>query len=280
MSIRLRVIAPMGLLAYLRAYCPSYPSVKALKRAIDQKQCRVNGRVERFSTHQLGREDLIELSLTPIKKEELSTILYEDEELIAYNKPPFILSTPPSSLYPVHRLDKETSGVLLFAKTLEAQTAIHHLFKSRQIVKGYLAIVDGVVKKKQWTCDNFLGKKECYEGGTVYGSVSPHLGKRAVTHFWCLKSDKGASLLFCRPITGRTHQIRSHLKLAGHPILEDWQYAKQFTCTYKSKRHLLHAHFLSLYNKRIFAPLFEDFQAACTDLFKLKKPILADLFHG
>ncbi len=281
MSIQLRVKASMRLLAYLRAYCPSYSSVKALKRAIDHKRCKINGRVERFSTHQVNQGDVIEIALGPIEKQESPLVLGEEEQYVAYNKPPYVLSQPPQKdLFSVHRLDKETSGVLLFAKTLEAQEQIGQLFKDRRVEKTYLAVVDGRIEKKQWTCDNFLGKKESYEGGAIYGPVSPRIGKRAVTHFWCLKTTEKASLLLCQPITGRTHQIRSHLKTAKHPILGDWQYGRQFTSSYEPKRHLLHAYSLFIYNKRIIAPLFEDFRAACADLFKLKKPTLADLLHG
>ncbi len=270
----------MGLLAYLRAHCPSYPSVKGLKRAIDQKQCKINGRVECFSTHPLRVGDLIELNFSSISKEKLTQVLYEDERLIAYNKPPYVISEPPNGLFSVHRLDKETSGVLLFAKTLKAQTEINYLFKTRQVIKGYLAIVDGVINKKQWTSDNFLGKKQVYQGGVIYGLVPPHLGKRALTHFRCLQATKGATLLFCEPVTGRTHQIRAQLKAEGHPVLGDWQYSKKFNCSYESKRHLLHACTLSIAGLNFVAPLFEDFIAACADLFNRKEPILADLLHG
>jgi 23S rRNA-/tRNA-specific pseudouridylate synthase len=265
---QLRVEAPMSLLSYLRAYFPSYPSVKALKRAIDQKQCKVNGRVERFSTHPLRKGDLIELELSDLPKALPPTVLYEDEELIAYNKSAYVVSDPPSHLFAIHRLDKETTGVLLYAKSVEAEGKFSALFAERQVKKQYLALVDGLVKNPSWSCHNFLGKTQSYQGGAIYGSVAPRLGKEALTHFTCLETTSEASFVLCHPVTGRTHQIRSHLQSAKHPVLGDWHYASRFQCPYKARRYLLHAHQIEIAGRQITAPCPEDFRLAYAEIFK------------
>lgn len=266
MLIKLKVEAPMSLLAYLRAHCPSYPSVKALKRAIDRKQCKINGCVERFSTHPVRKGDILEINLEKSPESVKSVVLYEDDSIIAYNKSPHTLSDPPKGLFAVHRLDKETSGVLLFAKDLKSQERICALFAERKIEKQYLALVDGAVEKERWTEENLLGKIQSFDGGAIYGSV-PY-GKNAITHFQCLKKTDYASLVLCKPVTGRTHQIRAHLKESGHPILGDWHYSSRFRCSFEPRRHLLHAYSLNFPGTQIIAPLLEDFQAAYATLFK------------
>lgn len=268
MKVKLKVETPMGLLSYLRAYHPSYPSVKALKRAIDQKQCRVNGCVERFSTHLLKPGDRIEIALTDPPQVIPLAVLYENEEFIAYNKSPYLVSHPPEEYLIVHRLDKETSGVLIFAKDAKSQEKLSRLFAKRQVSKTYLALVDGKVEKENWTCVHYLGKKESYEGGAIYGPVSPSVGKKAITEFHLLRASQEASLVLCLPVTGRTHQIRAHLKISGHPILGDWHYARSFKCAYQPKRHLLHAYKLVISDVPITAPLFEDFKEAYAKIFQ------------
>ncbi len=258
----------MSLLSYLRAHLPSCPSVKAIKRAIDHKLCKINGSVERFSTHPLKKGDLIELQLLGDLPKTVPTLLYEDEELLVYNKSAYTLSDSPKQLFAVHRLDKETTGVLLYAKTLASQEKFSALFAERKVHKKYLALVDGQVQKRSFSCHNFLGKKQSYEGGALYGPVSRSLGKEALTHFERLEETALCSLLLCSPITGRTHQIRSHLKTAGHPVLGDWQYAHSFRCPYPARRYLLHAHKLEIADRLFVAPVPQDFMTAYAELFQ------------
>ena len=250
-----------------------YPSVKAIKRAIDAKQCTINGRVELFSTHRVRTGDRVEIMLSVAKSDLRAPILFEDAELIAYDKPAGKTSESFEGYFLVHRLDKETSGVILFAKTPQMRDLLIALFSSRKMDKEYLAICDGKIAQKKWVCDDFLGKKAAYEGGSLYGKVPKEKGKRAITHFELLTSCETASYVRAKPITGRTHQVRVHLKERGHPILGDWQYGKQFKSLLHPKRHLLHAHQLSFTHPltkeklKICAPLPKDFLEAQKVLF-------------
>ncbi len=256
------------LLAYLREQCPDAPSVKSLKRAIEEKRCTINGRVETFSTHRVSTGDEVEIEIHREKKVELKLhLLWEDEALIAYDKPAGWVSDPKNfDGYLIHRLDKETSGVLLVAKSKPVLDQMIELFRQRQVEKTYWAIVDGVVKEKQGKIFTRLAPKNHFQGQTVYGSAAQ--GKLAETRWIKLAQAPQVSLLECYPLTGRTHQIRVHLKEIGHPIIGDYQYTKQFKCSYKAPRHLLHAlaiafpHPLSKKKLTLKAPIPPDFLAA------------------
>lgn len=258
---------PDKLLGFLRANCPDAPSVKAIKRAIDAKQCKVNGRVECFSTYPLRVGDRVELNLSVPKKPSKMKILHEDEKLVAFNKPAGLVTEAPDKLFLVHRLDKETSGVLLCAKSEEAQKHYIALFAERKVEKRYLALCDGHVAANEWTVENFLIKKSDYDGGALYGSTPAKGGKKAITSFRCLGRGKDCTLLICRPVTGRTHQIRVHLKESGYPILGDWQYNRSFLSTYPAARHLLHSREIRIDGLKIIAPLPHDFVEALERLF-------------
>lgn len=253
------------LLTFLKEHLPSYPSVKAIKRAIEAGQCKINGKVETFSTHPVKKGDQIEIILDLKRPIFVSKILSEDENLLVLNKAPGVASKELSEFFLVHRLDKQTSGVILFAKTLAMRNALDDLFRKRKIHKTYLALCDGFVKEKEWTVDNYLEKKASYQGGSLYGKAPKGKGKRAITHFTCKKTCPAASLVEARPITGRTHQIRIHLKGHGHPVLGDYQYEKKFICSMQPPRLMLHSweiRFEHPFRHEIVswkAPLFEDF---------------------
>jgi len=256
----------MKLLAFLRERWPSAPSVKALKRAIDGKRCTINGRIETFSTHALSKGDRVEIEL--IETQQLTlTILYEDDAIVVCNKPAGMLSDNrnfPAKL--VHRLDKETSGVLILAKTESVCDKMIEAFAQRRVKKEYLAIVDGAVLKKEGKIVSRLAKKHSYEGQTIYASALQ--GEEAITHWKCLGVGKKESLLLCEPVTGRTHQLRVHLKEMGHPILGDTQYAKKFSSPLSVHRQMLHAYRISFPHPEtsqkieVMAPLPDDFLEA------------------
>ena len=273
----------MRLLQFLREKCPEASSVKSLKRAIDGKLCTVNNRVETFSSYALEEGDsviLLEAVKDAVKNVKV-TVLFEDKDLVIINKPaglvsdirsirPCLTITGPLEL--VHRLDKETTGVLILAKTKEAKEAMIALFKERTIRKVYLAIVDGVVAKDEGLIDKHLGKKHAYQGQTVYGVVDEKKGLRAITYWKCLKRAKVASVVCCEPYTGRTHQLRVHLSAMGHPILGDSQYGKKFLCGLKPRRNLLHAYSVTFKHPmtgkeiKVKAPIPADFKLALEEL--------------
>lgn len=121
----------------------------------------------------------------------------------------------------IHRLDAETSGILLFAKSPGALQTYSDIFESRRMQKRYLAVVRGEPKKEEWSCDAKLGPDPREIGRH---RVDPKAGKAAETQFKVLERRPGLALIEARPITGRTHQIRLHLTHAGLPIVGDTLY--------------------------------------------------------
>jgi 23S rRNA pseudouridine955/2504/2580 synthase len=279
--------AGMRLLQFLREKCPEAPSVKTIKRAIDGKLCTVNHHIETFSSYILEENDIVILDKNAFEKRKtvLETkipVLFEDKDLLIINKPAGLISENRAlktclpnlkeTLELVHRLDKETSGVLIVAKTHQAKEKMIALFKVRGVRKLYLAIVDGVLNKEEGKIDNFLGKKRAFQGQTVYGSSEKNKGVRAITFWSCLSRSKTASFVCCEPLTGRTHQLRVHLSEMGHPILGDAQYGKKFICPYKPHRNLLHAysvvfiHPITGQEIKIIAPIPADFKQALSEI--------------
>lgn len=191
-------------------------------------------------------------------------ILYEDDDLLVLNKPPGISVHPslhePSgtladallSSFPelrgvgdparpgiVHRLDKDTSGVLVVAKNQEAYAELKELFRSRKIEKEYTAIVAGRVKAPRGTITLPIGRVGMRRG--VEGPGRP-LGKvrEAITNFVVRRRFRDATLLALHPKTGRMHQLRVHLAAIGHPVLGDKLYGGKHALL-RASRQMLHA---------------------------------------
>lgn len=254
-------------------------SARQIKQLIDTGNCQINGKVERFSSRHIGTGDRIvfhvpkKATLTPCLATFYSPdrVLYADDEFIIYDKPAGFSSDDPrllsfirqfdlqakSAACPTqspnaqlaHRLDRETTGALIFSRNTIAGEAIFNLFKLRQIKKTYLAIVDGIPESSHGTIENFLGKLAVYQGQTLYGEISQGKGGlRARTIWRRKKSGQECSLIICHPETGRTHQLRVHLSGLGHPILGDYQYGRSFTCPYRPQRILLHAYEINFKN--------------------------------
>ncbi len=262
----------INLLTFLKERVKSAPSVKAIKRALDARACLVNDRVERFGSRKLRKGDRVEFYIEEKAAEGYSVVkLYEDDYLLAIDKPVGLvcedkelqkyLPEYKGRITLVHRLDKETSGVLLLAKTPEAKERMKKLFAERQIEKRYIALVHGLMLKEEGVIDSKLVIKKRIQGQTIYG-VSLGAGEAASTLWKCLQKGVSTSLLECQPITGRTHQIRVHMSSIGHPIVGDILYGNRSN-EKGVQRCLLHAHtvrFLNPYSKEellIEAPLPE-----------------------
>lgn len=161
-------------------------------------------------------------------------VLYEDDNCLALYKPAGLLSVPDrydplitnmkhvlqagdANLLIVHRLDKDTSGVILVAKHTEAQTHLTSQFENRTIKKEYEAIVHGIPTETEGLIDQPLVANEDIKGTMIIHKK----GKSAQTNWELIKAYKYHAHLRLKPITGRTHQIRVHLAHIGHAILSD-----------------------------------------------------------
>lgn len=172
----------------------------------------------------------------------LPPILHEDGAVIAFDKPAGLLMHPVGQKFAYgligllrearpgadvdlsHRLDRETSGVVIATKTVEANLAMKEAFQSRAVSKLYWAIVRGVPAWDSTTVDAPLGPA-AGSAVNLRRGVDPS-GDAAVTSFEVLSRMDGHALVACRPVTGRTHQIRAHLEHTGFPILGDKLYGQ------------------------------------------------------
>ncbi len=257
----------MTLLSFLREHKLASDSVKSLKKLIDSKCCRVGGKIERFATRKLKAGDRI--TLETLEQEAPIPILYEDEFLLICDKPTGVVSDATAlmrrlpkkrNLILVHRLDKETSGVLILAKTKSIYDAMVELFEQKKVKKTYLALIKGKPEKTEGSIQRPITLKKKEGGQSLY--TTSEKGKEALTLWRHLTSAGGISLLMCSPITGRTHQIRVHLQSIGYPILGDALYG----AVENYPRLLLHAYKISFPHPKthklitVTAPLPEIFK--------------------
>lgn len=246
-------------------------SNKFLKKLLDTKRCRINGQLERFGSRVILPGDFVELAPDwkqgLVSKSEKIAIIYEDAYFKVINKPAGWISEPQNTIktfgpnhYLVHRLDKETTGLLIIAKSKSIRDEFTEMFRERKIQKQYLALVDGIPRKDGGEIQSFFVKKRSFDGQTIWGSSTS--GLSALTKWEKVETGQNTALLLCLPFTGRTHQIRVHLAEMGHPILMDRQYAKTFRSQLFLQRTMLHAYRLifCFRGKEIDlkAPLFLD----------------------
>ena len=175
-------------------------------------------------------------------------VIYEDKDVIVLNKPAGLLSMSQNQQYCpentlekygllVHRLDRDTSGVVIMAKNEEVQSFLKKQFQARTTRKTYFAIISGRPKLDEARIDLPLARD--LKRPTTF-RVDPN-GKEAETFYKVMKTNDSYSLLELRPTTGRTHQLRVHLKYLGHPIVGDVVYGGE-----KAKRLYLHANKLEI----------------------------------
>lgn len=268
---------------FIKARVDDDISMRRIKRWLERGVCSVNRRHEKRLGYSVAVGDRIDLDLTaaarlPLRRVPFSKgrILFDDEDLLVYDKPPglscdeegllLLLQEHIKEPLLVHRLDKNSSGAVIVAKSSGAQQAMEALFRRREVDKEYLALVDGTPAKDSGVVTGAISKRA--EG--VWAIVPE--GKEAVTQWKCQQRLGNAALLCCQPITGRTHQIRLHLQSIGHPILGDVHYCKRYRCPYHPPRQLLHAEKIGFVHPttgrrvEVTAALPDDFQAALDHL--------------
>ncbi len=189
-----------------------------------------------------------------IAKQIHNSVLYSDENIIAINKPSgfavqggtnikislddvlHLLQSDNQKPKLVHRIDKDTSGVIVIAKNNRTATELGRLFKSGDVIKYYLALCYGVPKIQNGTISTPLCKMKWYQN-KEYVAYCPINGKEAITHYkvQLVNSDKTMSLIRFQIVTGRTHQIRAHAAMSGIPIFGDVKYNSKYTSWVHSK---------------------------------------------
>lgn len=275
---------------------PTY-SARALRRHIEGGRVRVNQKVQLLANVSLIGGDLIEIALdlegTLIRVDSSRpsldrfkvsvNILEEQERFFAVDKPAGLSSEEVlrcrslRNCLLIHRLDRDTSGVLLLAKNRESYYQGVSVFRKGQVRKHYLALVEGQVRPASGRIEVPLSLSSQLPGKAVWKCAkrSDKLGNRdktkaALTHWSRLTANCRASLLYCRPVTGRTHQVRLHLAHLGHSILGDRDYGLLGGLVFS--RQMLHARRLQIppCNLDIAAPIPEDFAVA---LERLQLPL-------
>jgi 23S rRNA pseudouridine1911/1915/1917 synthase len=259
MAENFRVNESGKLLEFLFSHLHGW-SKKTVKQRLKDGTVAVNGRYTTKHDFFLIADDFVTIgaifkrSAEPIKSLE---ILYQDRNIVAINKPAGLLSVgtitenrehalailrtqlggkrKDITLFPVHRLDRDTSGVLLFATTKEKREKVMENWNSSE--KLYLAVVKGTPKEKFGTIDQPLRLDT--EKFFMHVGEDPK-AKKAVTHYEVKESREKTSLLEVRLETGRQHQIRVHLAWLGHAILGDERYGK------KGEKMGLHAYKLTI----------------------------------
>lgn len=260
----LRVSEPKELMEFLSSKMGGMTrtSVKAL---LSRRQVQVNNRIETKYNYMLNPGDIVSIN-SGIANEELKhpklRILYEDDIIVVVEKKEGLLTmatvresdemtaysilksylrkgNPRAELYTVHRLDRETSGVLLFAKTKDAQFSMQSHWHEIVTKRCYVALVEGEPQKADDTIISWLTEnKKSYK---IHSSWTNNGGLQAITHYTVLQSNGEYSLLSVELETGRKNQIRVQLAAIGHPVVGDKKYGSGTT---PIKRLALHAQLL------------------------------------
>lgn len=247
---------------------PPWSKVRSL---IERGHVTVDGVRETRGTFPLAGGETIEVGLRPIRVEHgpgatndgargrAIEVLHVDSQVIVVDKPSGLSSEPydaqekealslwltqkfRAKVHVVHRLDKETSGVLVFARTIAARDHLKNQFRFRTTGRVYMALVHG--RPRSRTIHSRLVRDR---GDGLRGSTdNPRLGRDATTRVELCEEFEGASLVECQLETGRTHQIRIHLAEAGHPLLGERVYSRGFTGPlFDAPRVMLHARSLA-----------------------------------
>ena len=219
-----------------------------ISKMIDNRYILVNDKPTK-NNYKVKENDIIKIDEsfkeeTNIEPEEMKlNIVYEDNDIIIVNKPSGMVVHPGNGNYSgtlvnglmyytnslsdingevrpgiVHRIDKDTSGLIIIAKNNKTHEILSDYFKNKTITRTYIALVKGEINTNSGTIDAPIGRSD---KDRKKMSVTSKNSKNAITHFTVLKRYKGYTLIKCKLDTGRTHQIRVHMNYIGHPVYND-----------------------------------------------------------
>lgn len=232
-----------------------------VKALLGRGQVMVDGRpVKQFNAELRPGQQVQVVQNAPNRRKPPFPVVYEDAELIVINKPAGMLSiatdkekeqtayrmlteyvrgeNPGNRIFVVHRLDRETSGLLLFAKNEDMKLALQESWSELTARRGYFAVVEGRVEEPEGRIKSWLKQTKTL---VMYSSAREGDGSEAVTNYKTIQSGEKYSLLDISLETGRKNQIRVHMKDIGHPVAGDRKYGAK---TDPMKRLGLHAHLL------------------------------------
>jgi 23S rRNA pseudouridine1911/1915/1917 synthase len=235
-----------------------YPdsSKTTLRSWIKQDRVTVDGTLAKIATQEILKDQVIEVDTSKRTSIQGIPVLYQDQHIIVIDKPEGLVSVAtsfntqktahailkrhfsPRRVHVVHRLDQETSGVMLFALSEQAYDNLKIMFEKHELERGYTAMVEGAVESESGTWTSYLYEDSSY---TVHSISDQTQGRLAITHYKTMWKQGNYSWLEISLETGRKNQIRVHCKDAGHPIAGDKKYG---ATTNPKKRLCLHAHLL------------------------------------
>lgn len=255
------------LLPFLRMMLP-HKGRNAVKSILSRGQVTINGKVSKQFNEPLKQGDRVEvLKEAPVQNVRLKgvRIIHEDDDLLVVEKDAGLLTIadhkekhltayrqlndyiqatrPKQQIFIVHRLDRDTSGLLLFAKSREIQQALQNSWKQSVKERTYVSLVEGQVQKGG-TITSWLTEGKSFK---VHSSPVDNGGKKAVTHYDVIKSNRDFSLLRVQLDTGRKNQIRVHMQQIGHPVAGDKKYG---AAANPMKRLGLHAQAIAFVHPR------------------------------
>ena len=251
---------------------PRY-SRATIQKFIKDGRVKVNGEVAKKPNTLIEDDAEIELELPKETNVEKPPVIYEDDNVIVFNKPAGLLSIKKGDYSPepaiedwgeiVHRLDRDTSGVIIVAKNFATKGALQKQFQQRKTHKTYYAVVEGIPKQPH-AIINIPLARNLKKPPTFMPDEN---GREAITEYKVIAQGEKRALLELKPQTGRTHQLRIHLAHIGTPILGDKVYNPK---GHKADRMYLHAASLEITipgkehgeRKTFTAELPEDFKNA------------------
>ena len=275
---------PMPLMEFLMLSLKG-KSRNNIKSLLSRKQVAIDGAPVSQFDFMLARGDVVMIGKHSFKmaKEKRSSldIIYEDDEFIVINKPSGLLSIASDNekgqtayhllmdyyrkddkhnrIFVVHRIDRDTSGVLMVAKNETIRDQLQEVWNDIVTKRGYYAIVEGKVKEKEKTIKSWLKQNST---NLMYSSSRPGDGQLSITHYKVMKQNDNYSLLDVHIDSGRKNQIRVHMKEMGHPIIGDDKYGNKNSPLNRLGLHAYELEFKHPNNGKIYrfvAPMPKEF---------------------